>query len=187
MNIRIMKKLKLPIQEGLDIKIRVENGFLVAEYSEEQKFKDGDFCLYDNGATSWMLIYKSLDPSNSFGLKSYASWQECNSRPIYDESYTLDGVLNILPDEDKHRMLNIMHKDGKDWDAVNRKVVDYVEPLKEGDLAILWNDDIASSCVKDIIRIIPRDDKSYLYGTEECAYENAIKCTSLEQYLELIK
>ena len=93
------KRLELKLHEGIELKVTVENGVLVAEYSEEGK-----------------------------------------------------------------------------------------QELMVGDLAILWNDgDIACSCIKKIIRIIPRDDQSYLYCTEECAYENAIKCTSLEQYLEFIK
>jgi len=74
--------------------------------------KDGDFCISTGGG---VCIYHA-----------YGAF-------FYEGILFTPEVRRLATPSEKQFLLDAMHKEGKDWDAVNKKVVDYVWKPKKGE------------------------------------------------------
>ena len=100
--------------------IKVVNGDLVIT-PKEIEFKDGDICFSDNSRIKMVFILEYMNWGNkinyhaclsSYGIE-YKDWLDSN------------GDIRLATEEEKQKLLDALHKDGKDWDAENKKIVDY--------------------------------------------------------------
>ena len=97
-----------------------------------QEFKDGDFVYSINDVCDFVMIYKSkkecsyanyhasIYMGQRENLVSYNDWCVC-----YD--------ARIATEEEKQFLINALHADWKDWDAVNKRIVEYRWQPKDGE------------------------------------------------------
>ena len=86
-------------------------------------------CFSDMRKNGDYHCYYGLSNTGSFSLEN-TYFSEC-----------VTGV-RLMADSEKQRLLDAMHKEGKDWDAVNKKVVGYVWRPKKGEeyyVACIYN------------------------------------------------
>ena len=73
-------------------------------------------------------------------------------------------------------------ENGKKWNAEKKCLEDLPKPLKEGDLAIFWDDDKTESFIAKYVRI----ERNGYYSN--CGwFKKVIPFESIEQYREFIK
>ena len=105
---------------------------IITVEKEVQEFKDGDFVYSINDVCEFTMIYKSkkecsyanyhasIYMGQRENLVSYNDWCVC-----YD--------ARLATEEEKQFLLDALHADGKDWDAVNKRIVEYKWRPKYGE------------------------------------------------------
>ena len=105
---------------------------IITVEKEVQEFEDGDFVYSINDVCEFVMIYKSkkecsyanyhasIYMGQRENLVSYNNWCVC-----YD--------ARIATEEEKQFLLDALHADGKDWDAVNKRIVEYKWRPKHGE------------------------------------------------------
>lgn len=105
---------------------------IITVEKEVQEFKDGDFVSSINDVCEFVMIYKSkkecsyanyhasIYMGQRENLVSYNDWCVC-----YD--------ARIATEEEKQFLLDAIHADGKDWDAVNKRIIEYRWQPKVGE------------------------------------------------------
>ena len=102
--------------------IEVVNGDLVIT-PKENKFipKDGDICYFNNTLCERILIFKSY--VNKL-CSHYCIFDFINNEIKYND-HCDKAIKRLATEEEKQKLLDALHKDGKYWDAENKKIVDY--------------------------------------------------------------
>ena len=100
---------------------------------EVQEFEDGDFVSLSNLGGKFLIIYKS---QRGFSDAYYHAVTYNGYCEIYVVSYNDWCVYDdarIATEEEKQFLLDALHAEGKDWDAENKKIVEYRWRPKHGE------------------------------------------------------
>jgi len=144
-----------------------------------KEIKDGDFCIASNSCSSRIIfIYRLGGVGNN--INHYAT-----DILVYFDYLVSTRPIRMATEEEKQILLDAIHKDGKDWDANNKQIVDYVEPIEVGDICILWDNYKSDAIIAAVTYISLGCELPYTTKTD--GYRNAVKFTSLEQYQQFIE
>lgn len=168
------KDQEIEIPEGATFK--VVGGDLVVS-PENTEFKDGDICYSNNGCVKIIFIYKKVLSGNS--IYCYSSLNSLNHLDKETDWINSNGNLRLATEEEKQKLFYALEKSGKRWNPETKQIEDI---LKVGDICIFWDDEKTLA----IIGILKFNDGLQYKNSEEYWYDNAIKCTSLEQYQNFI-
>ena len=114
-----------------DCKAVVKDKIITIE-KEVQEFNDGDFCTVKTSHGSWIFIYKSKKDSDI--AYHYALLVDGIGLPLYDNCcVSPKDETSVSTKEEKQFLLDALHADGKDWDADNKRIVDYKWKPKIGE------------------------------------------------------
>ena len=106
---------------------------IITVEKEVHEFEDGDFVSLSNLGGKFLIIYKS---QRGFSDAYYHAATYNGYCEIYVVSYNDWCVYDdarIATEEEKQLLLDALHADGKDWDAVNKKIVEYRWQPKDGE------------------------------------------------------
>lgn len=107
---------------------------------EEPKFKDGDFIIDDaeEGSPGYAILKGDFDDG------MFESYADIDYDGIFDRTPehkwdTAFAGWRLMTEEEKQHFLDVMHQNGKDWDAENKRVIDWKqeETFKPGDMVIV--------------------------------------------------
>jgi len=104
---------------------------------------------------------------------------------IINHGYSSDRWTNsqvrLATEEEKQKFFDALEKEGKYLDPETKQIEDI---LKVGDLAIFWNKNKKEAIVSEILET---NKSGVPYRSTYSWFNNAIKCTSLEQYINFKK
>ena len=152
---------------------------------EQPTPKDGEVMFIEieiHRNAEWLFIYKAGFEQTSFyvGVCINSNYIDTTSPKI---CYT-SRIKNLRPatPEEAALLHSKLAEQGKVWNAEKKVLEDLPKPLKEGELAIMWN-------FKDSAIIAPyRNSHNGIHiTTGSLSYINAIPFESVEQYREFIK
>ena len=130
MEVKLESGDKFNIPSGC--KAVISDGVVTIE--KELPFKVGDFLYYY--AEGWgfgVCIFMDFIKESANGIYYYAATDVSGEIMIEDCFSTDWDVLRLATEEEKNFLLNKLHDDGKDWDAVNKKIVEYRWQPKDGE------------------------------------------------------
>ena len=171
----------------MEIKIN-ENSITLdgVEYiKKEQTPKDGEvwYVEYDKN-NRWVFIKRE----NGNMLGCYTAY--CFSVNFIDvhprpQSYVFHEsdikLLRPATPEEIELLHSKLAENGKKWNAEKKCLEDLPKPLKEGDLAIFWDDDKTEAFIAKYVRV----ERNGQYSN--CGwFKHAIPFESIEQYKEFI-
>ena len=115
-----------------------EQGEVKAEYCSSStlaspQFKDGDFVFHkwDYGEYNAcnVAILKYLDNQLlHYYFRNCIKYNKCEVSSVIEDNSIYRGhetELRLATPEEKQILIDFMHEQGKDWDAKNKKIVDY--------------------------------------------------------------
>lgn len=158
---------------------------------KKQYFKDGDIVR----TTHFIAIYKEatgikLDFFNYVELED--DFDNDNVNELHYNSSLMPNELRFATKEERQKLFDALKSKGKKWNHETKQIEDI---LKVGDLAIFWDDDKSEACIATYNKL--HFPHKYPDGfnfaseikveNEYVCFKNAIKCTSLEQYINFIK
>ena len=115
-----------------DCKAVIKDKIITFE-KEVQEFEDGDFVSLRNLGGKFLIIYKS---KRGFSDAYYHAVTYNGYCEIYVVSYNDWCVYDdarIATEEEKQWLLDKLHAEGKDWDAENKRIVEYRWQPKDGE------------------------------------------------------
>ena len=89
-----------------------------------QEFKDGDFVASSNLGAKILIIYKSKKEGSNSNCYASVCIDRCKNYVLYND-WCACNDSRIATEEEKQLLLDTLHADGKDWDAVNKRIVEY--------------------------------------------------------------
>lgn len=146
---------------------------------KEQEFKDGDICYSNNGCVKIIFIYKKVLSGNS--IYCYSSLNSLGCLDKETDWINSNGNLRLATEEEKQKLFDALKSKGKKWNPETKQIEDI---LKVGDLAIFWNKNKKEAIVSEILET---NKSGVPYRSTYSWFNNAIKCTSLEQYINFKK
>ena len=107
---------------------------IITVEKEVQEFKDGDFVTLNNVGVKFLIIfiYKSKRGCSSTYYHAATYNVYCDNHVSYNDWCVCDEA-RIATEEEKQFLLDALHADGKDWDAVNKKIIEYKWRPKHGE------------------------------------------------------
>lgn len=117
-------KIQLPRnKEAQNIRTSIKDGIIEVEVELKEKWepRDGEIC-YLKANNTHVFIFKSFR-YNRTGASSYVSLS--GNYLVHDSFITNLGNVRPATDFEKQLLFDALAKEGKMWDAENRKVVDY--------------------------------------------------------------
>ena len=167
------KGQEIEIPEGATFK--VVGGDLVIT-PKDQEFKYGDILVAEDG--SCPFIFKEIKdglPQYIIGIATDKTLMFSTGRP-----WTFNKTRKAT-DKESTPLIYALEKSGKRWNPETKQIEDI---LKVGDICIFWDD---GKCKANINTLTHIDESDFPYRSNDGYwYENAIKCTSLEQYQNFI-
>ena len=115
-----------------DCKAVIKDKIITFE-KEVQEFEDGDFVSLSNLGGKFLIIYNSKQGFSDvcFHAATYNCYYE--KRVVYYNDWCFYDEVRIATEEEKQVLLDAIHADGKDWDAVNKRIVEYMWQPKDGE------------------------------------------------------
>jgi len=173
--------LEIPEGSKATIQGKVIDGknYLVVEIEERKsEFKDGDFVVLDDG---WVSIYKGAGESRDTISDYTGCWISGIDRFFEGtDSRIMDNSIRYATDKEKQILLDHLAKCGYEWDGEK-----LVEVLREGDMAIFWDDNTEDAIISVCKRL--NDNGSYVDHLGLC-WDNAIKWDGTkEQYEKVLR
>ena len=173
-----------------DATIEIIDGNIIIT-PKKQEFKDGDIVR----TTHFIAIYKKATGINLDFFDYIEFEDDFDDDDITGLRYNSSlspKELRLATDEEKQKLFNVLKKDGKRWNPETKQIEDI---LKVGDLAIFWDDDKKEACIAayNELHFPHRYPKGFSIASEikvcneYLCFKNAIKCTSLEQYINFKK
>lgn len=98
-----------------------------------QEFKDGDFVSLSNLGGKFLIIYKSKRGFSDAYYHAATYNGYCENYVVSYNDWCVYDDARIATEEEKQLLLYALHADGKDWDAVNKKIVEYRWQPKDGE------------------------------------------------------
>ena len=115
-------KLELWVEKELaEIKSEIAN-------QNQPKFKKGDFvfCSDENNINECIVIIDNIDMSDRNGIKCLVCLNAISGTFLLNYSISRYWkVIRLATEAEKQRLINELHKVGKDWDAEKLGIVDY--------------------------------------------------------------
>ena len=125
------QEINIKIKEDCKrIIIDLENDTVVQEVGFEPK--DGDFVAAEYGNDDVMIsIYVNKRDSESFNCYAYlsAGYKQTTTNSWLHISW----CKRLATDTEKQTLLDALHSEGKDWDAENKKIVEWKWSPKMGE------------------------------------------------------
>ena len=136
---------------------------------KENKFipKDGDICYFKNKYCERILMFKEY---SKITCVYYCSYDFLNDKIKYNDNCD-KAIKRLATEEEKQKLLDALHKDGKDWDAKNKKIVDYRWRAKQGEKYFYINTNYM------YVNIVSDD----LFNVDNARYENGNYFQTKEQ------
>ena len=135
-------ELKLELGDKFNIpsgcRAVISDGVVTIE--KELPFKVGDFLYYY--AEGWgfgVCIFMDFIKESANRIYYYAATDVSGEIMIEDCFSTDWDVLRLATEEEKNFLLNRLHDDGKYWDAVNKRIVEYKWRPKDGECYYVIN------------------------------------------------
>jgi hypothetical protein len=150
---------------------------------KEQEFKKGDILYWvekNNGKNNGVYIYQNTnyDDINTYE-EEFSNFGLMTDFPNVKDS---NVIVRLASEREKQKLFNTLEKYGKKWNSKTKQIEDI---LKVGDLCIFWDDEKSEACVNYLVDI--DISNTYYLDCDFSVYKNAIKCTSLEQYINFKK
>lgn len=159
---------------------------------KEQAPKDGEvWCVVLNDEREWLIIFKSFDSYiYNYCAYSYSSNElyDGNTIGILTTRNNVKEYCRATPEQEAFLYSKLAEK-GKKWNAETKTLEDLPKPLKEGDLAIFWDNDKRCAVIGVYKKSITVSYNSLFTHLRMggVQYINAIPFESIEQYKEFIK
>ena len=106
---------------------------IITVEKEIQEFKDGDFVSLSNLGGKFLIIYKSKRGFSDayYHVVTYNGY--CENYVVSYNDWCVYTDARIATEEEKQFLLDALHAEGKDWDAVNKRIVEYRWQPKDGE------------------------------------------------------
>ena len=147
---------------------------------KEQEFKDGDIVR----TAHFIAIYKEATGINLdffYYVELKDDFDNDNVNELHYNSSLSPKELRFATKEEKQKLFDALKSKGKKWNPETKQIEDI---LKVGDLAIFWNKNKKEAIVSEILET---NESGVQYRSTYSWFNNAIKCTSLEQYINFKK
>ena len=115
-----------------DCKAVIKDKIITVE-KEVQEFKDGDFVSLNNIGGKFLIIYKSKRGFSDAYYHAVTYNGYCENYVVSYNDWCVYDDARIATEEEKQLLLYALHADGKDWDAVNKRIVEYRWQPKDGE------------------------------------------------------
>ena len=146
---------------------------------KEQEFKDGNILFAkDDYINNIVCIYRK---DSEKGTGYYCSLSDEYGIEYNNQHWDIRIKFRIATEEEKQKLFDALKKYGKKWNSETKQIEDI---LKVGDLAIFWNKNKKEAIVSEILET---NESGVPYRSTYSWFNNAIKCTSLEQYINFKK
>ena len=177
MKIKI-KDQEINIPEGATFE--VVDGDLVITH-KKQEFKKGDILYWvekNNGKNNGVYIYQNTnyDDINTYE-EEFSNFGLMTDFPNVKDS---NVIVRLASEREKQKLFNTLEKYGKKWNPETKQIEDI---LKVGDLAIFWDNDKSLAIISEFAGM----DREAFVCKDYRWFINAIKCISLEQYINFKK
>ena len=147
---------------------------------KEQEFKDGDIVR----TAHFIAIYKEAT-----GMKLHFfnyveleyDFDNDNVNELHYNSSLMPKELRFATKEERQKLFDALKSKAKKLNPETKQIEDF---LKVGDLAIFWNKNKKEAIVSEILET---NESGVPYRSTYSWFNNAIKCTSLEQYINFKK
>ncbi len=100
---------------------------------EVHEFKDGDFVSLSNLGGKFLIIYKSKRGFSDAYYHAATYNGYCENYVVSYNDWCVYDDARIATEEEKQLLLDALHADGKDWDDVNKRIVEYRWQPKDGE------------------------------------------------------
>ena len=100
---------------------------------EVQEFEDGDFVSLSNLGGKFLIIYKSKRGFSDAYYHAATYNCYCENYVVSYNDWCVYDDARIATEEEKQLLLDALHADGKDWDDVNKRIVEYRWQPKDGE------------------------------------------------------
>lgn len=111
----------------------VIKGKIITFEKEVQEFEDGDFVSLSNLGGKFLIIYKSKRGFSDAYYHAVTYNGYCENYVVSYNDWCVYDEARIANEEEKQFLLDALHADGKDWDAVNKRIVEYRWQPKDGE------------------------------------------------------
>lgn len=170
---------------GREIKLRdgetaeINNGALSITYNK--KFRCGDILCKLDGSCPFIFSHFSGVTGNPLGFCEKNTEGELITK--YNNSFQwATEPLRQTTEEERNEFIKFLEYNGKRWNAETFELEDI---LKVGDVCIFWD---YNKCKATIGILDFSNDIYYPFSdNNDIWHKHAIKCESLEQYLNFIK
>ena len=115
-----------------DCKAVIKDKIITFE-KEVQEFEDGDFVSLSNLGGKFLIIYKSKRGFSDAYYHAVTYNGYCENYVISYNDWCVYDDARIATEEEKQLLLDALHAEGKDWDAVNKRIVEYKWRPKYGE------------------------------------------------------
>ena len=106
---------------------------IITVEKEVHEFKDGDFVSLNNIGGKFLMIYKSKRGFSDAYYHAVTYDGYCKNYVVSYNDWCVYDDASIATEEEKQFLLDALHADGKDWDAVNKRIVEYKWRPKHGE------------------------------------------------------
>lgn len=106
---------------------------IITVEKEVKEFKDGDFVALSNLGGKFLIIYKSKRGFSDAYYHAVTYNGYCENYVVSYNDWCVYDDARIATEEEKQFLLDAIHADGKDWDAVNKRIVEYRWQPKVGE------------------------------------------------------
>ena len=115
-----------------DCKAVIKDKIITFE-KEVQEFEDGDFVSLSNLGGKFLIIYKSKRGFSDAYYHAVTYNGYCENYVVSYNDWCVYDDARIATEEEKQLLLDALHAEGKDWDAVNKRIVEYMWQPKDGE------------------------------------------------------
>lgn len=105
---------------------------IITVEKEVQEFNDGDFVYSINNVCEFTMIYKSKKECSYANYHASIYMGQLENYVSYND-WCVCYDARIATEEEKQLLLDALHAEGKDWDAENKKIVEYRWQPKDGE------------------------------------------------------
>ena len=115
-----------------DCKAVIKDKIITVE-KEVQEFEDGDFVSLSNLGGKFLIIYKSKRGFSDAYYHAVTYNGYCENYVVSYNDWCVYDDDRIATEEEKQFLLDALHADGKDWDAENKRIIEYKWKPKDGE------------------------------------------------------
>ncbi len=115
-----------------DCKAVIKDKIITFE-KEVHEFEDGDFVSLSNLGGKFLIIYKSKRGFSDAYYHAVTYNGYCENYVVSYNDWCACDEARIATEEEKQCLLDALHADGKDWDAENKRIIEYKWKPKDGE------------------------------------------------------